>query len=291
MAGARFDITTLGEIMLRLSVPPGTRLEIADQFDVHPGGAESNVVTLLARLGRRAAWCGALPDSPLGRLAANHMRMAGVNLDGVIWSPDGRMGTYYVEFATPPRAIQVVYDRADSCAARLTPEQVDWSQVLDTRVLHLTGITPALSTSCSRVITEAIERAKAAGITVSFDVNYRARLWDAGVAAGTLLPLMYELDLLFCSLNDAARLFHCQGDPEQMIGDLAQRTAARAVVMSVGEGGVIGWDGTSLTIWPLHKAPPRSTIKSSVLPAPPSPPAKDGSLPLSLRRMSCYRLC
>ena len=78
----RFDVTTLGEIMLRLSVPPGSRLETATQLDMRPGGAEANLAALLARLGRRTAWIGGLPDNALGRLAANHLRMAGVDLCG-----------------------------------------------------------------------------------------------------------------------------------------------------------------------------------------------------------------
>ena len=116
------DVTTLGEIMLRYSVPAGSRLETASQLDVRPGGAESNLVALLARLGRHTAWVGGLPDNALGRLAANHLRMAGVDLGGVHWCKDGRMGTYYVEFSAPPRPIQVIYDRANSCATQLTPD-------------------------------------------------------------------------------------------------------------------------------------------------------------------------
>ena len=131
MAPDRFaDVTTLGEIMLRYSVPAGSRLETASQLDVRPGGAESNLVALLARLGRRTAWVGGLPDNALGRLAANHLRMAGVDLDGVHWCKDGRMGTYYVEFSAPPRPIQVIYDRANSCATQLTPATVAWDTLL-----------------------------------------------------------------------------------------------------------------------------------------------------------------
>ncbi len=116
-----FEITTIGETMLRLSVPSGVRLETATQFDVRPGGAESNVAALLARLGRRTAWCGALPDSALGRLAANALRMAGVNLDGVVWCDQARMGLYFIEYGVQPRGIQVWYDRANSAASRITP--------------------------------------------------------------------------------------------------------------------------------------------------------------------------
>lgn len=242
----QFDITTVGETMLRLSVPAGERLETAYHLDVRSGGAESNVVALLARLGARTAWCGALPDSALGRLAANHLRMAGVNLDGVAWGNDGRMGLYFVEFAAPPRPTQVVYDRADSCAAQLTPEQVDWRHLLDTKLLHLTGITPALSAGCLEIVTEALARARAAGISVSFDVNYRAKLWGAALAAHTLAPLIDGVNVLFCSRLDAGRLFGIDAPPEDAIRRLADQTNAALTVMSVGADGVLAWDGVML---------------------------------------------
>ena len=114
------DVTTLGEIMLRYSVPAGSRLETATQLDVRPGGAESNLAALLARLGRRTAWVGGLPDNALGRLAANHLRMAGVDLSGVHWCKDGRMGTYYVEFSAPPRPSSGRPPRARATTSRMS---------------------------------------------------------------------------------------------------------------------------------------------------------------------------
>ncbi len=242
----RFDLTTLGETMLRLSVPVGVRLEMAGQFDVRPGGAESNVAALLARLEHRTAWCGALPNSPPGRLAANHMRMAGVDLEGVHWCHEARMGLYFVEFAAPPRATQVLYDRAASCAAQMTPAQVNWAHLLDTRLLHLTGITPALSVGCHAIVTEALAKARTAGVAVSFDVNYRARLWSPAQAATTLAPLLVGVDVLFCSRGDAERLFELRQAPEEAIVRLAQRTGAALTVMSVGADGVLAWDGVTL---------------------------------------------
>lgn len=241
-----FDVTTIGETMLRLSVSAGERLEVVGQVDVRPGGAESNVTALLARLGLQTAWCGALPDSPLGRLAANHLRVAGVDLDGVAWRQDGRMGLYFVEFATPPRATQVIYDRADSCAARLQTQDVAWRHLLDTRLLHLTGITPALSASSLEITGEALRKARAASIPVSFDVNYRARLWSTAEAARILAPLIEGVDLLFCSKADAQRVFGLDAPPEEAMEQLARRMNAALTVMSVGADGVLAWDGATL---------------------------------------------
>ncbi len=236
-----YDVTTFGEIMLRFSVPAGERLETAAQLDMRPGGAESNLAALLARLGRRTAWLGALPANALGRLAANHLRMAGVDLSGVQWRPEGRMGTYYVEFSAPPRPIQVIYDRANSCATQMSPASIEWDKLLDTRLLHLTGITPALSAGCRTAVAEAIVRARQAGVSVSFDVNYRQKLWGTEEAAEALAPLVRQADLLFCGHGDAQRLFGCSPDPSTALHELASKSNAQVVVMSAGSAGALGW--------------------------------------------------
>jgi 2-dehydro-3-deoxygluconokinase len=249
---ATYDVTTLGEIMLRLSVPAGVRLEAAAQLDVQPGGAEANLAALLARLGRRTAWHSALPANALGRLAANALRGAGVDLQGVHWCENGRMGTYYVEFSTPPRPIQVVYDRAASCMTEWQGEQVNWARLLDTRLLHLTGITPALSPSCRAVVLEAVERAVGAGVPVSFDVNYRQKLWDEQTAAATLAPLLRQADVIFCGRGDSRRLFGCTGEAADALRQLAEQfttRTAQVVVMSVGSAGALAWrDGEVLQV-------------------------------------------
>lgn len=231
---------------MRLSVPAGIRLEMARQLDMQPAGAESNVLAALARLERRCGWFSALPDNSLGRLVTNQLRQAGVDVSAVRWYEGGRIGSYFVEFAVPPRATQVIYDRANSCVTQLRPADVDWAYLLDTRLLHLTGITPALSAGCLEITGEAIRRARAAGVAVSFDVNYRAKLWGAETAAATLLPLMQDVDLLFCSRRDAITLFGCDPAPEQLMAQLAERSRARQIVVSLGEEGVMGWDGEQL---------------------------------------------
>lgn len=246
MTQPTFDITTIGETMLRLSVPTGERLEVANRLDLFPAGTEANAIVALSRLGRKTAWVGGLPDSSLGRIVANHLRMAGVNLDGVHWDPDGRIGTYFIEFATPPRPIQVIYDRADSVAANMQPDQVDWDQLMDSRLLHLTGITPAISEGGLAITKEAIERAKAAGVPISLDVNYRGKLWSPSQARDTLLPLIQEIDLLFCGQGDAALLFGCSGEPHEIVQDLAGQSNAATVVTSIGDQGVVAWDGQQL---------------------------------------------
>jgi 2-dehydro-3-deoxygluconokinase len=239
----RFDVTTLGEMLIRLSVPSGKRIENATQFDVYPAGAEANVATLLARLERQACWIGALPNNPLGRLAANTLRGAGVDTNGIIWKENGRMGTYYVEFGELPRGIQVTYDRANSCATQIEVDETNWDLLLDTRLLHLTGITPALSASCLDTVIEAIQRAKEANVPVSFDINYRQKLWSEADAAQTLLPLIQGVELLFCSQADAARLFHCTGSMQEVAQRVQELSKAKHVLLTFADQGALLWNG------------------------------------------------
>jgi 2-dehydro-3-deoxygluconokinase len=256
---SRFDVTTLGEAMVRLSVPVGQRLELAAQLDMFPAGTEANLAVALARLGRRTAWVSALPDNPLGRLITNQLHMAGVDLSAVIWSTTGRIGTYFIEFSGPPRSTQVIYDRANSLASQIRPEQVDWDILLDTRLLHLTGITPALSDSCAETVREAVRRARGAGVAISFDVNYRSKLWSPPAAAQALRPLMAGVDLLLCGQEDAQLLFGCgsgsddQGPAdgkrraaarEAIVRDLAEQSQAKQVVVTFGAEGAVAWDGS-----------------------------------------------
>jgi 2-dehydro-3-deoxygluconokinase len=243
MPEPRFDVTTFGEMMLRLSVPSGERLENATRLDVYPAGAEANAVTLLSRLGRKTCWLGALPDNPLGRKALGALHLAGVDTSGIHWSSDGRMGTYYVEFGETPRGIQVTYDRSHSCTTQLQASNIDWDLLFDTRLLHLTGITPALSASCQEIVAEAIRQAKARHVPVSFDINYRQKLWSEADAAQTLLPLIQGVELLFCSQTDALRLFKLRGSMLEVAQQLLDLSSAQNVVLTFAEQGAFLWNG------------------------------------------------
>ena len=243
MTEPRFDVTSLGEMLIRFSVPAGERLEAARRMDVYPAGAEANVVSLLARLGRRSSWLGSLPSNPLGRLAENALRRSGVNVDEILWHQDGRMGTYYVEYGVPPRGTQVFYDRANSCITQVRADDIDWDALLDTRLLHLTGITPALSTSCCELVREAIVRAQERGVPISFDVNYRQKLWTETQAQETLLPFLSQSEIVFCSARDAMKLFGCSGSMQEIAEQLQEKIQSRLVVVSFAEHGAMLWDG------------------------------------------------
>ncbi|HEU0292076.1 MAG TPA: sugar kinase [Anaerolineales bacterium] len=236
-SSSRFDFISLGESMLRLSVPTGRRLDDTRTLDMEIAGAESNVSVALARLGWHVGWVSRMPDHALANAILRALRSDGVDISAVKRVSDERLGTYFIEFATPPRTTQVIYDRANSAASLMTTADIDWDYLLNTRVLHLTGITAALSDNCYALLVEAIRRARAAGVTVSFDVNHRAKLWDAATAGKKLRPLIAEADILFCKGADATSLFGCQGEPRQLISELQSLTRAQAVYCTFGEKG------------------------------------------------------
>jgi 2-dehydro-3-deoxygluconokinase len=121
------DVVTFGEAMIRLSPPNFRRLEQARSLDVQVGGAELNTAVALARLGRRTAWVSRLTDNPLGRLIANQAREAGVSSEHIVWTPEDRVGVYFLEFGAAPRASSVLYDRKDTAIAAIQPGMVPWS--------------------------------------------------------------------------------------------------------------------------------------------------------------------
>ncbi len=198
--------------MLRLSVRPGDRIEDAPAFDVHVGGSEANVAYAAARVGVRAAWTSVLPDNPLvGHRVATTLAAGGVDTSLVRWAAGGRLGLFFVELGAAPRPISVTYDRAASTMALASTSDFDWPSVVDTRVLHVSGITLALSTSCRELAKHAMQEARRAGATVTFDVNYRQKLWDRKVAAAAVREVAPLIDVLICTQEDARDLFGVKG--------------------------------------------------------------------------------
>ncbi|MCC7491898.1 MAG: sugar kinase [Fimbriimonadaceae bacterium] len=204
-----FDVVTLGEAMLRLTPPNFQRVEQTNSFDVRPGGAELNVAVACARLGLRSCWVSRLPDQPLGWQIRNKAREQGVSDAGIVWAPAGeRVGIYYVECGASPRASKVIYDRADAAVTRLQPGEVDWDTLLaGAKHFHTTGITPALSASCAEVTREALTAARRQGLSTSYDLNYRGKLWSPERAREVQEPLMPLVDILITTEEDTQVVF------------------------------------------------------------------------------------
>ena len=249
----RFDVTTIGEGQLRFSVArrhdARASQAVRREYIGDRGQRRLHAVAfrLALRLGQRST------RHPF-RDAASRVTTAsaGLDLSAVKWSHDHRLATYYVEYAVPPRSTQVYYDRRGTCFTQLTPDDIDWDYVLDTRLLHLSGITVGLCGNSEAVLKEAAARAKAAGIPVSFDMNYRSRLWTPEAAKAAVLPLLRDLDILLCGRGDAQTVFGCSGGPEEVIAQLAEHTRARKIVISMSHEGLMGWDGESYTHVPAR---------------------------------------
>jgi 2-dehydro-3-deoxygluconokinase len=235
------EVITIGETLLRLTAPIGEGLEQADMLHVHVAGAESNVAIGLSRLGVSSGWISRVVNSPLGRRIVNEARLHGVDVSRVIWTEDGRIAVYYLEIGRAPRPYRVVYDRKDSAFAHVDPEEIDWAYVRGGSLLHLSGITPALSPSCERVALRAVTEARAAGRSVSFDLNYRAKLWSTEEAWAVLSPLIEQANLLFCTEEEASVVLGLNGDPENVVRKAARLCGDGTVVLTMDDGGAILW--------------------------------------------------
>lgn len=170
-------VITFGEIMLRLSPQGFLRFSQANNFDVVYGGGESNVAVSLANYQIPVDFVTRLPKNDLGQCAMMEMRKQGVGVNKIIWGGD-RLGIYFLETGAVSRGSKVVYDRAHSAMATIEPKMIDWDAVFsDAKWFHWTGITPAISKGAAETCLEAVKVASAKGITISTDLNYRAKLW------------------------------------------------------------------------------------------------------------------
>ncbi len=230
-----FDVVTFGETMLRLAAPPFRRLEQTSSLEVTVGGSEHNVATGVCRLGLSASWVSRLPDNPLGRMVRNKTREFGVDTSYLVWAQGERLGLYFVEYGASPRSSSVLYDRADSAISRIQPGEVNWAEVLSgARLFHTSGITPALSPSAAAVTVEALRAARAAGCLVSYDLNYRAKLWSQEEARACQEPLMERVDILMTTEEDTARVFGITGeDYNQVAVKLAERFGFKVVTITL----------------------------------------------------------
>ncbi len=232
-----YDLVTFGETMIRLSPPHFLRLEQTTSLDVHAGGSELNVAVTAQRLGLNAAYVTRLTRNALGRMIVNKAREHGVDTSHIVWADDGRIGLYFVEFGSSPRASSVLYDRSGSAIARIRPGEVDWKAVVDgARAFHVSGITPALSPSAAEATSEAVQLAKEAGALVSVDLNYRARLWTEAEAQKVMTPLVRQADILITTEEDTERVFGIrEASYEKVAERLAREFDLAAVAITVRE--------------------------------------------------------
>ncbi len=202
-----FDLTTIGEGQIRLTVPQGQRLSETDELRVTAACSEANVAGLLAQLDRPVSWCSVLPEGDLAERCLSEFRSVGVDTSSVVRVPGGRIALYFMEPGERPIPSRVTYDRLGTPFRDITADQVDWEALLQTRLVFVTGITAALTSRTAAVVREFVDRAVQRGIDVALDVNHRSLLWSAAAAREVLEPIAKRARILFCSLRDAATVF------------------------------------------------------------------------------------
>lgn len=233
------EIVTLGEAMVVMEPLSTGRLRSVTTFQKRMGGAEMNVAVALARLGHKSSWAGALGDDEFGREILSFTKGEGVDVSQVLLEPDASTGVYFKETGALGQR-RAYYYRAGSAASRLRFEDVDLSHLLSTGMLHLSGITPALSDRCKDLATRLIEEAGVRGIPVSFDANIRWKLFKERNPKETIGPLLACADLLFLSEEEAELLLGTSA-PRGVSEALKNMHAATAVVH--GQEGAFATDG------------------------------------------------
>jgi 2-dehydro-3-deoxygluconokinase len=234
-------VVTFGEIMMRLTAPAHERFAQADRFEITFGGAEANVAVIIAQLGGVTQFVTRLPENPLGDRALTDLAARNVGVDHVVRGGD-RLGLYFLEQGASQRPSQVLYDRSHSALATAEETQFDWAQILAGAAwFHWSGITPALSTRAAAIVAAACAAARTLGCKISFDMNYRAKLWSAAAAGETLPPLLRDLELCVCGLDEARTVFGVTGTtPAEVAQQLGERFGARRIAIPHRESATAG---------------------------------------------------
>ncbi len=212
-------VITFGEVMMRLSPPGFQRIFQAQSFEVKYAGAEANVAASLARYGIPNQFVTRLPEGDIGDACIGYLRQHGIGTDCIVRG-GSRLGIYFLETGAVHRASKVIYDRDSSAIAQIKPGMIDWLAVLaGADWFHWTGITPALSEGAAQVCLEAAQTARGMGLTVSCDLNYRAKLWKWGKKPAEVMPaLVSQCDVVIGNEEDADQVFGIKAPDADVVG-------------------------------------------------------------------------
>jgi 2-dehydro-3-deoxygluconokinase len=217
----KYDLVSLGECMIRLSPPQHGRIEFAPMLEVWVGGGEYNVSYALSRLGLRTGWVGGLNSSPMGAIIRNHARAVGMDVSYVVERKyDGvgkkdRIGLNFTEVGVSKRGSVTLYDRGHTATSGMKPGEVNWKKLFQedgVRWLHTGGIFSALSEGTRAVVAEAVKAAHEAGTIVSYDLNFRSKLWKSEEAIATTKPLVPYIDCLIGNEEDFEQVLGYQAE-------------------------------------------------------------------------------
>ncbi|MEW9702400.1 sugar kinase [Paenibacillus sp. SI8] len=243
------EIVTFGETMALLMPTNGKGLEYASELHSLFGGAESNVAIGASRLGAKVGWFGRLGKDPLGRMIFKKIRGEGVDVTRAELTADAPTGLMMREVLMGKTS--VYYYRKNSAASRMTAGHLDESYIAGAKILHITGITPALSESCKETVFEAVRIARKHGVKVSFDPNLRLKLWSIEEARGVLLELAKLADIFLPGLDELKLLYQTE-DWNEIVSKLRELSAVSIVKGGEDETYVV--DQQTVTAVPYFKA-------------------------------------
>lgn len=243
------QVITFGETMALFMPEEHKSIERASKLEQGFGGAESNVAIGLARLGASVGWFGALGDDPFGKLILKTLRGEGVDVSRAKLSGEAPTGMMFREHVAGRLAVH--YFRKHSAASRMRPEDLDEDYIRGAKLLHITGITCALSDSCRQTVRRAIDIAKEAGVRISFDPNLRLKLWSIEEARETLLPLIEEADY-FLPGWDELKLLYATDDYAAIKSKLTALKAI-SVVKGMGDATIVLNNGEEASV-PFYPA-------------------------------------
>ncbi|NHA68603.1 sugar kinase [Phycicoccus flavus] len=233
-----FDLTTIGEGQIRLTVAQGERLSRCNTLRVSAACSEANVSGLLAQLGHRTSWCSRVPRGDLAERCLSEFRSVGVDMSAMLRTDEGRMALYFMEPGQPPMPSRVSYDRTHSPFRTITPEMVDWDVLLSTRLVFVTGITAALTDQTYETLRHFVSLAHDSGIDVALDVNYRSLLWSPTQARRRLGWIAERSSIIFCSRTDARVVFDINAPGAEASLALREMFGATHVVSTDSTDGV-----------------------------------------------------
>ena len=219
----KYDLLTLGELLLRLSPQANERMSRTKIFEQNIGGAEFNVAAGAAQLGLKTGLVGKIPAHAIGQLARNEVHFQNVSDEYLSHdnSADARLGVYYYETGAAPRKPGIVYDRKHSSMTTLSIDDFPEEMYSSTRCFHTCGITLALNEQVRKTAIEMMKRFKKAGALISFDVNFRGNLWSGAEAKACIEEILPIVDIFFCSDSTARLTFLKEGTPEEVMKSFA----------------------------------------------------------------------
>jgi len=212
---------TFGEIMLRLKTPDYEKFFQSPLLEATFGGGEANVAVGLARFGLEVAYISVIPDNSIGNACIRELKKHNVNTSFIPRKGD-RLGIYFLEVGANQRPSKVVYDRSHSAIAETEPGEIDWDRIFEEASwFHISGITPAISLSASKLSLEAVKKAREKGVTVSCDLNYRKKLWKYGKSAPEIMgELVKYVDIVIGNEEDCQNSLKVKVDVDIESGEL-----------------------------------------------------------------------